>query len=102
MKGKEKVMEWVEQNKFLVLLLIAIVVGLPILYGIAMRVLRFYIKVDQGHALIINPMTGDPRVTFTGGIVWPVVYRGEVMDISLKTIEIDRRGVEGLICQDNI
>jgi uncharacterized membrane protein YqiK len=24
------------------------------------------------------------------------------MDISLKTIEIDRRGQEGLICKDNI
>jgi uncharacterized membrane protein YqiK len=31
-----------------------------------------------------------------------IVARAEVMDISVKTIEIDRRGKEGLICRDNI
>jgi uncharacterized membrane protein YqiK len=41
-------------------------------------------------------------VTFTGALVMPVIHRAEIMDISLKTIEIDRRGKEGLICQDNI
>ncbi|MEZ5341021.1 MAG: hypothetical protein R2706_06115 [Acidimicrobiales bacterium] len=41
-------------------------------------------------------------VTFTGRVVLPVVHKAEVMDISVKTIEIDRRGTEGLICQDNI
>jgi uncharacterized membrane protein YqiK len=30
------------------------------------------------------------------------MHRAEVMDISVKTIEIDRRGKEGLICKDNI
>ena len=41
-------------------------------------------------------------VTFTGKIVLPVVHRAEMMDISVKTIEIDRSGHEGLICKDNI
>jgi uncharacterized membrane protein YqiK len=41
-------------------------------------------------------------VTFTGAIVYPIIHRAEVMDISVKTIEIDRRGKEGLICKDNI
>jgi len=27
---------------------------------------------------------------------------GQVMDISLKRVEIDRRGKDGLICADNI
>jgi uncharacterized membrane protein YqiK len=34
--------------------------------------------------------------------VYPIIHRAEVMDISVKTIEIDRRGKEGLICKDNI
>ena len=39
---------------------------------------------------------------FTGAIVYPIINRAEVMDLSVKTIDIDRRGKEGLICQDNI
>ena len=64
---------------------------------------RFYRKVDQGKALLINKTgKGDPIVTFKGGWVLPVIHRAEVMDIAVKTIEIDRRGKEGLICADNI
>ncbi|MBK7759902.1 MAG: hypothetical protein IPO67_25355 [Deltaproteobacteria bacterium] len=64
---------------------------------------RFYRKVDQGQALIINK-TGDDNtiVTFSGGFVLPVIHRAEVMDISIKTIDLERRGSEGLICRDNI
>ncbi len=68
-----------------------------------MMLSRFYRKVDQGKALLINKTgKGDPEVTFKGGWVWPVIHRSEVMDIAVKTIEIDRRGKEGLICADNI
>ncbi len=63
---------------------------------------RFYIKVDQGTALIINKMGETPEVSFTGGLVYPVIHKAELMDISVKTIEIDRQGHEGLICKDNI
>ena len=69
--------------------------------GIALMA-RFYRKIDQDHALVINPMSGPARVTFTGGVVWPIINRAELMDVSLKTIEIDRRGKDGLICRDNI
>lgn len=70
--------------------------------GIMVMIARFYRKVDQGRALIINTTRQEPTVTFTGGVVLPIVHRAEVMDISVKTIEIDRRGKEGLICADNI
>ncbi|WNG47045.1 hypothetical protein F0U60_25160 [Archangium minus] len=76
--------------------------GLFFLFCSAFIVSRFYRQVDQGRALIVNPFKGEPIVTFTGAIVWPIINRAEVMDIALKTIEIDRRGKEGLICQDNI
>jgi len=84
------------------LVVAAILGGLFFIFCAAFVVSRFYRQVDQGRALIINPFKGDPVVTFTGAVVWPIINRSEVMDISLKTIEIDRRGKEGLICQDNI
>ncbi len=80
------------------LIVIVIVVG----GGVLFMVSRFYRKVDQGRALIINKMKDEPDVTFTGGVVLPVFHRAEVMDISVKTIEIARAGTDGLICADNI
>lgn len=60
------------------------------------------VLVEQGKALIITERGKDPRVTFTGAFVIPVVHKAEYMDISLRTVDIDRRGKEGLICKDNI
>lgn len=72
---------------------------LLVLLGMAMK---FYVKVEQGTALIVNTLSQIPDVTFTGRMVIPIIYKKEFMDISLKTIEIDRRGGDGLICRDNI
>ncbi|TWO70848.1 hypothetical protein FN976_12840 [Caenimonas sedimenti] len=63
---------------------------------------KFYRKIEQGHALIVNTMRSEPTVTFTGCMVYPIIHKAELMEISLKTIEIDRSGNEGLICRDNI
>ncbi|MCJ8313304.1 MAG: hypothetical protein MJK11_10090 [Pseudomonadales bacterium] len=52
--------------------------------------------------MIVNTTREEPEVTFTGRLVLPVIHRKEIMNISLKTIEIDRRGKDGLICMDNI
>lgn len=84
---------------------IAIVGGgatIIIVIGILFLIAKFYRKVDQGRALIINKMKVEPEVTFTGGVVVPIIHRAEVMDISVKTIELERSGHEGLICKDNI
>ncbi|MDX8393685.1 MAG: hypothetical protein R8K21_03760 [Mariprofundales bacterium] len=62
----------------------------------------FYKKVSQGYALIVNDMTSKPKVYFTGGLVWPVINKMEVMQISLITLEIERKSNDGLICQDNL
>jgi uncharacterized membrane protein YqiK len=80
----------------------AFIVLLIVGAGAGVILTRFYRKVDQGKALIINKMRNEPEVTFTGGIVFPIVHRAEVMDISLKTIEVNRDGHDGLICKDNI
>jgi uncharacterized membrane protein YqiK len=80
-----------------------IVAGAALVFvlGILAMLARFYRMVEQGKALIINSTTGQ-KVTFTGAVVLPIINKSEVMDISVKTIEIDRRGKEGLICRDNI
>lgn len=70
--------------------------------GLALIVMKFYQKVEQGQAMIVNTMKEVPEVTFTGRTVWPVIHKKEFMNISLKTIEIDRRAQDGLICKDNI
>jgi len=70
--------------------------------GVLLLVFKFLHKVEQGQALIVNKMRDRLVVSFTGMVVVPLVHKAEIMDISLKTIEIDRRGKEGLICKDNI
>ncbi|MFT6903842.1 MAG: putative membrane protein YqiK [Oleiphilaceae bacterium] len=73
-----------------------------ILMGMAALFKSFYIKVDQGTALIVNDMTASPKVHFTGALVYPIIYKKELMKISLITLEVDRRGKDGLICADNM
>ncbi|MEU9345425.1 SPFH domain-containing protein [Streptomyces sp. NPDC048278] len=58
-------------------------------------------KVEQGKALIVSKLR-RVDVTFTGQIVLPVLHKAEMMDISVKAIEITRAGRDGLICRDNI
>lgn len=73
-----------------------------LIVGLALVFKMFYIKVQQGTALIINDMGAMPRVAFTGAMVLPVIYKKELMRISLITLEVDRRGQDGLICADNM
>ena len=58
-------------------------------------------KVEQG-TCIVKTGLGQTKVSFSGMVCLPVVHRREIMDISLKRIEIYRHGSEGLICKDNV
>jgi uncharacterized membrane protein YqiK len=84
------------------IMLLSIGIGTIVLLGALAMFSKFYHKVEQGHAMIINTLRAQPDVTFTGGMVYPIIHKAEYMEISLKTIEIDRAGKDGLICQDNI
>ncbi|WP_068636551.1 hypothetical protein [Thauera butanivorans] len=75
---------------------VLVVIGLFALFK------AFYIKVPQGTALIVNDLSATPKVHFTGALVYPVIYKKEFMRISLITLEVDRRGKDGLICRDNM
>ncbi|MET0233867.1 MAG: flotillin family protein [Kibdelosporangium sp.] len=87
----------------------AIGIGAGVLIGVVLLLVliiifivsRLFKKIDQGKALIISKVR-KVDVTFTGAVVLPVLHRAEIMDISVKTIEINRAGQEGLICRDNI
>ncbi len=72
------------------------------LMALALVYKAFYYKVAQGTALIVNDMSATPKVYFTGAMVWPIIHKKELMNISLITLEVDRRGRDGLICKDNL
>jgi uncharacterized membrane protein YqiK len=82
-------------------ILIAGGVALAVLLILLIAISRLFHKVEQGKALIVSKVR-NVHVTFTGAVVLPVLHKAETMDISVKTIHIERTGQEGLICQDNI
>ena len=84
------------------LFLIVVAIAVFLLLVFLTMLAKFYQTVEQGQAMIVNTMRTEPEVSFTGKMVIPILHRKEVMDISLKTIEIERFGKEGLICKDNI
>ncbi len=71
------------------------IIGLLFLFS------TLYKKVPQGKA-IVRTGVGGRKVSFTGMFIIPVFHRKEIMDITVKRIEIDRANQDGLICQDNI
>ena len=88
--------------EFIPLFLFGFVVVVIFIFGFGLLLKAFYHKVEQGTALIVNDTSNKPKVFFTGKLVLPVVHKKELMKISLITLELDRRGKEGLICRDNM
>lgn len=82
---------------------IALVVGIVALIVIYFLIIAmFYKKVHQGQALVRTGFGGTKVATDKGLYVVPVFHRVEVMDISVKKIQIERLASEGLICKDNM
>ncbi|MGL4773590.1 MAG: flotillin family protein [Clostridium sp.] len=82
-------------------ILIGIGAVVIIIFGLLAMFSRFYRKVEQGKVVVRNGV-GGPVVSFGGIFVLPVIHRHEVMDISVKRVEIAREGKDGLICKDNL
>jgi len=85
-----------ENGIFVTVLIIVLVI-----LGVLILVSRFYKKVAQGQALVKTGV-GGTKISFNGMIVIPIIHKLEIMDISLKTIEIARLEKDGLICKDNV
>jgi uncharacterized membrane protein YqiK len=79
----------------------AVTIGAVLLFGIIYLVITCFRKIEKGTALIRTGI-GQTKVTFDGMFVVPVLHRADLMDISLKRVEIDRTGKNGLICKDNM
>ena len=83
-------------------LLVAIVV-IAIFGGGALALFsKFYRKVGPEQAIVRSGFRGLQACTGRGIFVVPILHRAEMMDLSLKRIEIKRRGEAGLICMDNV
>jgi uncharacterized membrane protein YqiK len=82
----------------IVILMIALIV---VVLGLLFWIISMYKKVVQGQVLI-RTGAGGTKVFFSEGLVVPVLHKMEIMDISVKKLEIERTGGNGLICKDNI
>ena len=83
-----------------ILLAIGVIFFIIIAFFVVLSV--FYKKIPQGKA-IIRTGVGGSHVAFNKGMyVIPVFHKMEIMDISVKKIEISRQQNDGLICKDNI
>ncbi|MCT4664710.1 MAG: flotillin family protein [Flavobacteriales bacterium] len=62
----------------------------------------FYRKIPQGKALVRTGFGGTKVATDKGLYVVPVFHKVEIMDISVKKIDIERISSDGLLCKDNL
>ena len=84
----------------IIIIVVAAAVLIPlVLLGI---LAIFYKKIPQGKT-IVRTGVGGTKVAFNKGmIVVPILHKMEIMDISLKKVQIERMQHDGLICKDNI
>jgi len=78
-----------------------IVIFILVIIGVASLILKAYQKTSQGQA-IIRTGWGETKVSFAGIFVFPVIHKQEAMDITVKTMMINRTGKDGLVCKDNL
>lgn len=81
--------------------LVTVAVVIVTVLGLLALFARFYKKVEQSKVIIRNGVGGQ-IVSFGGMFVVPILHRYEIMDISVKRVEIAREGKDGLICKDNL
>lgn len=81
--------------------MVSVIVAVVLIFGIIALFSKFYYKTSQGQALVRTGV-GGIRVSFNGLMVVPVLHKIEIMDISLNTITIERKGKDGLVCKDNL
>lgn len=79
---------------------------LVVAFFIYKRITSMLVKLEQGNAMLISTpkflwFKEGVRIAYTGSVVKPW-EKAELMDLSLRTMELSRRGKDGLICKDNI
>ncbi|MGF1451640.1 MAG: flotillin family protein [Opitutales bacterium] len=71
------------------------------LFALIGFILSVFHKAQQGYAFVRTGF-GGTRVFLAGCISIPVLHRLEIMDLRVQTLQLDRRGKDGLICKDNV
>ncbi len=82
-----------------VLVFVAVAVG--VIFAVGFAVTRLYRKVPQGKALVVSTVR-NVQVSFVGRVVFPIIHKAEIMDMTVKTMTVERSGSLGLVCADNI
>ncbi len=81
---------------------VIVIVIVVVIVGTLAMMAKWYKKPIHGKALVRSGKGGTKIAFEKGFFVIPVFHRLEIMDITLKTITIDRLGEDGLICKDNV
>ena len=82
-------------------LLITMIAIIIVVIGLLVWIISMYKKIIQGK-VIVRTGAGGTKVFFNAGLVVPVLHKMEIMDISVKKLDVERTGINGLICKDNI
>ncbi len=82
-------------------LLITMIVTIVVIIGLLVWIVSMYKKIIQGK-VIVRTGAGGTKVFSNAGLVVPVLHKMEIMDISVKKLDVERTGSNGLICKDNI
>ncbi len=85
----------------LITIFVFVVIALVVIFMIAFAVTRLYRKVPQGKALVVSTVR-NVQVSFVGRVVFPIIHKAEIMDMTVKTMTVERNGALGLVCADNI
>lgn len=86
-------------NEQIVIIAVALAAMVVIGLGVLALVKAFFVRVKPNEALVVTTTQGR-RVLLTGGIVFPIVQSAEPIDLSLKTLRIERRGPNALVTHD--
>ena len=82
-------------------LLITMIATIVVIIGLLVWIVSMYKKIIQGK-VIVRTGAGGTKVFYNAGLVVPVLHKMEIMDISVKKLDVERTGANGLICKDNI
>ena len=82
-------------------LLIGMIAGIIVFIGALVWIISMYKKIIQGKVLV-RTGAGGTKVFYNAGLVVPVLHKMEIMDISVKKLDVERTGANGLICKDNV
>ncbi|WP_373710028.1 flotillin family protein [Kaistella sp.] len=77
------------------------IVTIVVIIGLLVWIVSMYKKIIQGK-VIVRTGAGGTKVFYNAGLVVPVLHKMEIMDISVKKLDVERTGSNGLICKDNI